>query len=181
MALSTRAQHLNLGRIGVWSTGIRFGGDAVEAAQELEELGFGTVWIPGGVDDGVLASLDRLLGETARLNWATGIINIWKHEPADLAAWWHKHGKERQQRMLLGLGVSHAPLIGEGWDRPLVRMKEFLDGLEAAGITGERLCLAALGPKMLELSAVIPAASSPSRNSFMRTSGRSQPSPISGA
>lgn len=153
MAISAQAQALDLGRIGVWSLGLRFGSDAVEAATELEQLGYRTAWIPGGVDDGVLATLDTLLGATSRLNYATGIINIWKHEPADLAAWWAGQDEARQRRLLLGLGISHAPLIGEGWNRPLARMAEFLDGLEAAGMGSERLCLAALGPKMLELSA----------------------------
>jgi probable F420-dependent oxidoreductase len=153
MAISAQAQKLDLGRIGVWSSGIRFGGDGTAAAQELEQLGFKTVWIPGGVDDGVLAVLDSLLTETDTLTLATGIINIWKHEPAELAAWWAGHSEAQQRRMLLGLGISHAPLIGEGWNRPLARMTEFLDGLEAAGMGSERLCLAALGPKMLELSA----------------------------
>jgi probable F420-dependent oxidoreductase len=153
MAMSAQAQRLRLGRIGVWSSGIRFGADPIDAARELEQLGFETLWIPGGVDDGVLATLDTLLAETGTLKFATGIINIWKHEPADLAAWWAGHSAAHQQRMLLGLGISHAPLIGEGWNRPLARMKQFLDGLEAAGMGSERLCLAALGPKMLELSA----------------------------
>jgi probable F420-dependent oxidoreductase len=152
MTLSSNAAALNLGRIGIWSTGIRFGADGIEAAVELERLGFGTVWIPGGIDDGVLASLEALLAATGKLKFATGIINIWKHEPAELAAWWERQGAN-QERLLLGLGVSHAPLIGEGWNRPLARMAEFLDGLSSAGMASDRLCLAALGPKMLELSA----------------------------
>jgi probable F420-dependent oxidoreductase len=153
MTLSSRAAALDLGRIGIWSTSVRFAPEGRDAAAELEQLGFGTVWIPGGVDDGVLASLDTLLEATTTLKLATGIINIWKHEPADLAAWWAGQSPERQQRLLLGLGVSHGPLIGDAWAKPLAKMNSFLDGLEAAGMTGERLCLAALGPKMLELSA----------------------------
>jgi probable F420-dependent oxidoreductase len=153
MTLSTRAAALDLGRIGVWSLGLRFGADANEAARELEQLGYRTAWIPGGVDDGALAALETLLEAAPGLNFATGILNIWKHEPADLAAWWAARSEAHQQRLLLGLGISHAPLIGEGWNRPLGRTAEFLDALEAAGMGSERLCLAALGPKMLELSA----------------------------
>jgi probable F420-dependent oxidoreductase len=152
MTLSSKAAALDLGRIGLWSTGLRFGADAVGSAVELEQLGYKAVWIPGGIDDGVLASLEALLAATGKLNFATGIINIWKHEPAELAAWWDRQGAN-QERLLLGLGVSHAPLIGEGWNRPVARMAEFLNGLAAAGMSGERLCLAALGPRMLELSA----------------------------
>lgn len=153
MTLSNKAAALNLGRIGIWSTAVRFAPEGREAAGELEQLGFGTVWIPGGVDDGVIASLDSLLDATSGLKLATGIINIWKHEPDELAAWWRGQSPDRQARLLLGLGVSHGPLIGEAWAKPLAKMTAFLDGLDAAGMPADRLCLAALGPKMLELAA----------------------------
>src|SRR5687768_12131249 len=113
MTLSSKASALNLGRIGIWSTSVRFAPESREAAVELEQLGFQTVWIPGGIDDGVLASLDGLLDATLRLKFATGILNVWKHEPADVAAWWAGQAPERQARLLLGLGVSHGPIIGE--------------------------------------------------------------------
>ena len=154
---------VDLGPIGIWSTSVRFApGDAgLDAARELEGLGFGTVWVPGGVDDGVLASLDRLLDATTTLNFATGIINIWKHEPADVAAWFNGQPADRQARVLLGLGVSHGPLIGDAWAKPLVKMRTFLDGLDAAGMPRDHLCLAALGPKMLEMSAARTAGAHP--------------------
>jgi probable F420-dependent oxidoreductase len=150
---ASKAAALRLGRIGIWSMSVRFAPDNRAMAAELEALGFGTVWLPGGVDDGVIAALDTLLDATAHLTLATGIVNIWKHEPAELAAWWHGQSPERQERLLLGLGVSHGPLIGDAWAKPLGKMTEFLDGLEAAGMARDRLCLAALGPKMLELAA----------------------------
>ena len=154
---------IDLGRVGIWSTSVRFApGDAgIKAAQELEALGFGTVWIPGGVDDGVLASLDQLLDATKTLKLATGIINIWKHEPADVAAWFKGQSADRQARLMLGLGVSHGPLIGEAWAKPLAKMRAFLDGLDAAGMPSDHMCLAALGPKMLEMSAARTAGAHP--------------------
>jgi probable F420-dependent oxidoreductase len=161
MSLSTKAAALNLGRIGIWSTAVRFSPEGREAAGELEQMGFGTVWIPGGVDDGVIASLDTLLDATSSLKLATGIINIWKHEPAELAAWWHGQSPDRQARLFLGLGVSHGPLIGDAWAKPVAKMTEFLDGLDAAGMPSDKLCLAALGPKMLELSASRTAGAHP--------------------
>lgn len=154
---------IDLGRIGIWSSSVRFAsGDAgPEAARELEGLGFSTIWVPGGIDDGVLASLDRLLDATTTVKFATGIINIWKHEPADVAAWFLGQSAERQGRILLGLGVSHGPLIGDAWARPLAKMQSFLDGLDAAGMPRDHTCLAALGPKMLELSAQRTAGAHP--------------------
>jgi probable F420-dependent oxidoreductase len=154
---------LDLGRIGIWSTGLRYvpGDEPFEAARELEDLGFKTLWIPGGIDDGVLASLDALLDATKTVQFATGIINVWKHDPADVAAWFNGQAPERQKRLLLGLGVSHGPLIGDAWSKPIATMTKFLDGLDAGGMPRDHLCLAALGPKMLELSADRTAGSHP--------------------
>lgn len=157
----TRATGPKLGRVGIWSTSLRFSPDRCDVAVELEERGVGTVWIPGGVDSGVLDALDLLLDATSTLKFATGIINIWKHEPADIAAWWQRQDAERQARLFLGLGVSHGPLIGEAWGKPLAKMQAFLDGLDAAGMPRERLCLAALGPKMLQLASERTAGAHP--------------------
>jgi probable F420-dependent oxidoreductase len=161
--MSTTNPHTDLGRIGIWSASARFAGPdkGIAAAQELEQLGFRTLWIPGGIDAGVLGDLDRLLDATSTLKFATGIINIWKHAPADLAAWWQGQSRERQERMLLGLGVSHGPIIGDAWGKPLQMMREFLNGLDRAGMPREPLCLAALGPKMLRLSAERTAGAHP--------------------
>ena len=143
-----------LGRIGIWSMELRFGDPvaAREATAELEELGYGAVWIPGGIGGDFLADLGSLLGATKRMAIASGIINIYKHEPADVGAWWHALPSADQARLMLGLGVSHAPLIGEAFRKPLGAMSDYLDGIDAAGLPHARLCLAALGPKMLELS-----------------------------
>jgi len=142
------------GAIGLWSLEMRFRdpGEVSEAAAEIDELGFGTLWIPGGLDDAVLGSVDLLLANTSRLTIATGILNIWKHQPRDVATWFNALPADRQGRVLLGLGVSHGPLIGEAWKKPLAATRGFLDGLDQAGMPRDNLCLAALGPKMLELS-----------------------------
>lgn len=157
----TKSAELRLGRIGIWSTSVRFSPEGRDAAAELEQLGFETVWIPGGVDSEVLGSLDPLLDATSSLNLATGILNIWKHEPADLAAWWEDQASTRQARILLGLGVSHGPIIGDDWKRPAAKMRAFLDELDAAGMSSDRVCLAALGPKMLALAAERTAGAHP--------------------
>lgn len=164
-----------LGRIGIWSAAVRYSPAeaGIPAAVELEELGFPTLWIPGGADSEVLSSLDQLLDATATIRLATGILNIWKYEPSQVAAWWQTQSPERQARLFLGLGVSHGPLIGEAYQRPLARMRAFLDGLDAAGMPREQLCLAALGPKMLELAAgrtagAHPYLTSPRHTAFAR-------------
>ena len=144
----------NVGRVGVWSMEMRFG-DSAEidvAAVELEELGYGAIWLPGGIDDAVLGDVDRLLSKTSRITIGTGIINIWKQDAADVAAWWKGQSADRQQRVCLGIGVSHAPLIGEAWMKPVAKTRAWLEDALAAGLPGDALCVAALGPQMLALS-----------------------------
>jgi probable F420-dependent oxidoreductase len=143
-----------LGRVGIWSLELRFGdrGQAAEAASELDELGFGALWIPGGVGGDVLGDVGRLLDATKKTVLATGIINIWKHEPREIGEWWNAQSADRQARALLGLGVSHGSIIGESYAKPLAVMREYLAKLSGEGLPAESLCLAALGPKMLELS-----------------------------
>lgn len=143
-----------LGRIGIWSLELRFGDrdQAAEAAAELDELGYLALWIPGGIGGDVTGDIDRLLAATSRATIATGILNIWKHDPAEIAAWWLALPDDRRQRVLLGLGVSHAHVVGEAYRKPLSVMRDYLDQLDGAGLPQEARCLAALGPKMLELA-----------------------------
>lgn len=143
-----------IGKVGLWAMELRFGdpGAIAEAAAEADALGYGAIWVPGGIGGDVTGDLDRLLGATSRATIATGILNIWKHEPAEIADWWKGLAPDRQARVLLGLGVSHGPLIGEAWAKPLTVMRAYLDRLAAEGMPADSLCLAALGPKMLELS-----------------------------
>lgn len=152
--MSTVAINQRLGRVGIWSTELRFGdrGVATEATAELDELGFGAIWIPGGLDGAVLGDVAHLLSVTKRATIATGILNIWKHEPRDVATWWKGLDAARQARVMLGLGVSHGPFIGDGWRKPLAVTCDFLDRLHGEGMPGDSLCVAALGPKMLELA-----------------------------
>ncbi len=149
-----RRLRTRLGRIGVWSVELRFGdrGQAADAAAELDELGFGALWIPGGVGGEVLGDVGRLLSATRNTVIATGILNIWKHDAREVGEWWSALPADRKERVLLGLGVSHGPLIGETYRKPLAAMVAYLAQLSAESLPAANLCLAALGPKMLELS-----------------------------
>lgn len=143
-----------IGKVGIWSLEMRFGDPAASsaAAKELESLGYGAIWIPGGIDDGAPVEVARLLDATSQITIATGILNIWKHVPAELAAWFKALQPSHQARTLLGLGISHGPLIGEKWGKPLAVTTQFLDGLADADMPLDNVCLAALGPKMAALS-----------------------------
>ncbi len=123
-----------------------------KAMAELDELGFGAIWIPGGFGGDILDAVDRGLAATKKAVIATGIINIWKHEPAEVGGWWRGLSDDHKSRVMLGLGVSHGPMIGADYQKPLAKMKSYLDGLDAEGIPAESMCIAALAPKMLQLS-----------------------------
>jgi probable F420-dependent oxidoreductase len=141
---------MDLGRIGIWSSAL--GADqprSREAAAELEELGYGTIWIGGSppVDAGA-----RLLAATSHITVATGILNIWEHRAADVAAQHAEVTAKHPGRFVLGLGVSHSAIV-PNYAKPYTAMRTYLDELDAAGQPAAERVLAALGPRMLELSA----------------------------
>jgi probable F420-dependent oxidoreductase len=151
---NTQLTNQRLGRIGIWSLELRYGdrASALDAAAELDQLGFGTLWVPGGVGGNLMGDVEALLAATPRTMIATGILNIWKHTPQEVGLWWKQLPADKQRRVMLGLGVSHSSLIGDAYKKPLTVMRAYLDGLTKAGLPADSLCLAALGPKMLELS-----------------------------
>lgn len=151
---------VDLGRIGIWSRELRYHPDPgarAAAAAELEDLGYTAIFIPDAGGD-VLAEVGRLLAATRRTALVTGVLNIWMHDPADVAGKQAELASRFGSRFLLGLGSSHAPLVAAArrgpYTRPYSKMVGYLDALDAA--TGPapapgRL-LAALGPRMLSLS-----------------------------
>jgi probable F420-dependent oxidoreductase len=146
--------------VGIWSSQLRYGNadEVGDAAAELEELGFTALWIPD-VGGPVLDAVEHLLTSTKRAVIATGILNLWMHEPADVASRYAALTNTHGERFLLGIGCSHAPLIDSKepgrYRKPLAATRSFLDALDAADqpVPVENRVLAALGPKMLELSA----------------------------
>ncbi len=151
---------MKLSGVGLWSSQLRYGNpqEAAEAASELDGLGFTALWIPD-VGGPVLDSVDNLLSATEKTVIATGILNLWMHEPADVAARYAALTETHGERFLLGIGVSHAPLIdsrGPGtYRKPLAATEAFLDAIDASPqpVPTANRVLAALGPKMLQLAA----------------------------
>lgn len=151
---------MDLAGVGIWSSQLRYGdaGEAAEAAAELDELGFTALWIPD-VGGPVLDSVGQLLSATNQAVIATGILNLWMHEPADVAEAYASLTAEHGERFLLGIGVSHAPLIDSKepglYKKPLAATRAYLDAIDATEnpVPVANRVLAALGPKMLELSA----------------------------
>jgi probable F420-dependent oxidoreductase len=151
---------MDLGPVGIWSGALRYGdrGQARDAAAELETLGFGALWLPGGIGGDIFEAVSALLDATSRVVLATGIVNLWMHEPAEVAEAHTRITSAHADRFLLGIGVSHAPLIDADhpgrYTRPLEATRRYLDALDATTppVPVDERALAALGPKMLELA-----------------------------
>jgi probable F420-dependent oxidoreductase len=143
----------SLGGTGIWSHHLRHdpAEEIAEAVAELEQLGYSAVWIPD-IGGDVFAALDHLLDSSSTMTIATGILNVWMHTASDTAAWWRRLPDDRRRRVLVGLGISHAPIVGDRFGKPLATFGAYLDELDEEGVPAEARCLAALGPKMLELS-----------------------------
>src|SRR5215469_6131082 len=153
MIMTTDELRQALGRAGIWMPPpARIGLDPEAFARAIEEAGFGSVWIPGVNAAADLEALEPLLAATERLVVATGVASVWTWPPEALAAGADRMAGRYPGRFVLGLGVSHAPLVeaaGQAYTRPLAKMRQFLDELPAGRAP---VVLAALGPKMLELS-----------------------------
>ena len=156
---------LHLGRVGLWTAD--FDLQPMSAAQEgiaqVEEMGFSTVWVPEAVLREPFASTSLLLSATKSMVLATGIASLHARTAQTMQAGWKTVTEAFPDRFLLGIGVSHAPMV-QGvhkatYDKPYSTMVEYLDAMDA-GIyfspqpsTPPRRVLAALGPKMLKLAA----------------------------
>lgn len=144
---------------GVWAAQLRYGdaGAIREMAAELEELGYSALWIPD-VGGDLFSSVELLMAATSRTTIATGILNLWMHGAEETARRHARLTGAHGDRFLVGIGVSHQPLIDRKepgrYTKPLSAMRTYLDGLDAAEqpLSRERRVLAALGPKMLELA-----------------------------
>jgi probable F420-dependent oxidoreductase len=153
---------VDLGRIGIWASsglwedGGKLSQDGAEAAAELEELGYGTAWL--GRAEGNLELAEALLDTTSRLVVGTSIVNIWMYDPPLVAASYRRASDGHGVRLLVGLGVGHAPAVeatGQQYVRPVQTMQSYLDELDAGepGIPKDARALAALGPRMLQVAA----------------------------
>jgi len=153
---------------GIWSSALRYGdrSEAADAATELEELGYSALWIPD-IGGDLFDRIENLLTTTTTVTVASGIMNLWMHEPLDAAARHAELTATHGDRFLVGIGVSHAPLIdmteAGRYRHPLATMRTYLDGLDAAPtpLAADHRVLAALGPKMLELARTRAAGTHP--------------------
>lgn len=163
---------MDFGRLGVWTWIDTMGAKEVaDFAVRIEELGYSMLWVPEAVGRDPFSILGYLAARTSKLVLGTGIANIYARDPMTMRAIQHTLAEASGGRFVLGLGVSHAPMVagirGHEYGKPVTTMRNYLDAMEKALYMGPKaaeeapIVLAALRPNMLRLSAERTAGAHP--------------------
>jgi probable F420-dependent oxidoreductase len=144
----------NLGRFGLFGLGA-----TPEEAQEIERLGYGTIWV-GGSPPAELSFVEPLLDSTTTLKVATGIVNVWTAAARPVAESFHRINTAYPGRFVLGVGVGHPEAVSQ-YRKPYEALVSYLDELDEYGVPANQRVLAALGPRVLKLSAERTAGAHP--------------------
>lgn len=154
-----------LGRVGAWTFDLErlSAAAARDFVRELEHLGIQALWIPESLGSKeIFAHAGLLLASGDRLVIASGIANMWARDATAMANGQRTLSEAYPGRFLLGIGVSHAPVVkmrGASYDKPVESMTRYLEAMDKAPFTGVAppeppgRVLAALGPRMLRLAA----------------------------
>ncbi len=154
-----RSPKPDLGSFGVFGHYTQWQQFSPAQLQEIEALGYGAIWA-GGSPPAELDWVEPLLASTTNLQVATGIVNIWTAEAGPTAQSFHRIDEAYPGRFLLGIGVGHREAITE-YKKPLDALNDYLDKLDEHGVPKDRRVVAALGPKVLQLSAERSAGAHP--------------------
>src|SRR5580700_4063761 len=154
---------MKLGRLGVWAPmDVVSAVDGAAFAQRVEGWGYSALWLPESRGRNVLVHSSWLLANTKELIVAPGIANIYARDPMAMANGQRGLNEQSDGRFLLGVGVSHAPMVtglrGHNYGKPVATMRAYLEAMAAAPYLApdppERplTIVAALGPRMMALS-----------------------------
>ena len=155
---------MDIRRVGIWTSALDRQPASVvrRAAREIERLGYGVLWVGEAARREAFANVSLLLSATDQLVVATGIANMWARDPMAMAAGQRTLAEAWNGRFLLGLGVSHDPLVeprGHRYERPLVAMRHYLDAMDEAPYLAPMpdpasmtRVLGALRPRMMALA-----------------------------
>ena len=153
---------------------------AVSRVRLAEELGYESVYVTHINGRESLTVLTHYAARSERVRVGTGVVPIYTRTPATMAQTAATIDEASGGRLVLGLGVSHRPVV-EGWhgqtiDKPVSEMREYVAILRAI-LAGEEppagakwqtgfqlgmpvrpdlpIYVAALSPKMLETAGEI--------------------------
>jgi len=155
---------MNIGKLGLWALCDSLtGAETLRLASKMERLGYGAFWIPEAWGRDPFSHAAYLLSHTERIALATGIANIWSRDTLTMMSCAKTVAELAGGRFVLGLGVSHKPLVadlrGHDYSRPFTRMKNYVAGLKSAIYNAVPpreevpIVIAALHPRMLQLAA----------------------------
>jgi probable F420-dependent oxidoreductase len=157
-----RLQGIDPGRLGVFAGALAGQPAAVqrEVVAEIERLGYGTLWYGEAMGREAFSEGAIFLAATAQLVVASGIANIWARDATAMVAGGWALAEAWPGRFILGIGVSHAPMVarrGHSYERPVASMREYLDAMDEVTWRGPEVVtppvvLAALGPRMTALA-----------------------------
>src|ERR1700744_6354289 len=136
----------DLGRFGFFGLGA-----TPEEAQEIERLGYGTIWV-GGSPPAELSFVEPLLEATTSVKVGTGIVNVWTAPAKPVAESFHRINAAYPGRFVLGIGAGHPEMPGQS-GKPYGALVSYLDELDEYGVPPSQRVLAAQGPRVLKLSA----------------------------
>ncbi|MEM7541583.1 MAG: TIGR03620 family F420-dependent LLM class oxidoreductase [Pseudomonadota bacterium] len=154
---------MNLGQWGVFSfTDVLDKAGLAELASRVEGMGYSSLWYPEAFNYETFAVGGYLLQNSEKLIVGSGIANIYARDPAASVMGHNSLNALYDNRFVLGLGVSHAPLVsdlrGHEYTKPVTTMRAYLDAMDQSwealgGAPAEKqVVLAALGPNMSKLS-----------------------------
>ncbi len=128
---------MDFGRLGVWTwIDTMSAAEVADFAARIDELGYSMLWVPEAVGRDPFSILGYLAGRTSKLVLATGIANIYARDPMTMRAIQHTLAEASGGRFVLGLGVSHAPMVtgirGHEYGKPVTTMRNYLDSMEKA-------------------------------------------------
>lgn len=160
------------GKLGVWAfIDEMTATEAAAFARQLEDWEYGTLWIPEAVGRDPFAIISYLASNTEKLVFATGIANIYARDPMAMNALRKTVAELAPDRFVLGLGVSHAPLVkdirGHEYQKPVTTMRNYLTAMDSALFMGAEapepapIVLGALRKNMLQLSMELGAGAHP--------------------
>lgn len=136
-----------IGSIGIW---VRHAAVTPEIARELERLGYSALWL-GDSPTAELDVVDPLLAATERLIVGTSVVNVWTADAQPVAAAFHRLEANHPGRFMLGVGAGHRENNAD-YRKPYEAVVAYLDELDRNDVPPARRALAALGPRMVELS-----------------------------
>src|SRR5437870_22073 len=155
--------HMEMGRLGVWAQVDCMTASAeAEFTRDVEQWGYSALWTPEAMGRDVLVNSGWLLANTRKLVIASGIANIFARDPRPMAAARVQRNEQSAGRLLLGMGISHAPIVsairGHIYEKPVTTMRTYVEAMAHAEYSSPRpsdstlTVIAALGPKMLALA-----------------------------